>query len=68
VFETICSLSPLGDDIQKRQLVGFMHHLDLPSLKPEPVCYQSSVTLYAHGFIGHVHAGQNLAVLVETIA
>jgi uncharacterized protein len=57
----------LGDDIQKGQLAGLMHHLDRPSLKPEPVYFQSSGTLYAHGLIGHVRAGQNLAVLVEKL-
>jgi hypothetical protein len=57
----------LGNDIQKGQLAGLMHHLDRPSLKPEPVYFQSSGTLYAHGLIGHVRAGQNLAVLVEKL-
>jgi len=31
------------------------------------VYFQSSGTLYAHGLIGHVRAGQNLAVLVEKL-
>jgi hypothetical protein len=32
------------------------------------VYFQSGGTLYAHGLIGHVRAGQNLAVLVEDVA
>jgi predicted deacylase len=57
----------LGDEIQKGQLAGWMHHLNRPNLEPEPVYFQSSGTLYAHGLIGHVRAGQNLAVLVENV-
>jgi hypothetical protein len=44
-----------------------MHALTRPSLEPEPVFFQSSGLLYAHGLIGHVRAGQNLAVLVEDV-
>jgi predicted deacylase len=57
----------LGDEIQKGQLAGWMHHLDRPNLEPEPVHFQSSGMLYAHGLIGQVRAGQNLAVLVEKV-
>jgi predicted deacylase len=58
----------LGDEIQKGQLAGWMHHLDRPKLEPEAVYFQSSGTLYAHGLIGQVRAGQNLAVLVEKVS
>ena len=58
----------LGDPIVAGQLAGLMHALNRPSLEPEPVYFQSSGTLYAHGLIGHVRAGQNLAVLVEDVA
>jgi predicted deacylase len=58
----------LGDPIVDGQLAGLMHALNRPSLEPEPVYFQSSGTLYAHGLIGHVRAGQNLAVLVEDVA
>jgi predicted deacylase len=37
----------LGDEIQKGQLAGLMHHLDRPNLEPEPVYFQSSGMLYA---------------------
>jgi predicted deacylase len=57
----------LGDEIQKGQLAGLMHHLNRPNLEPEAVYFQSSGTLYAHGLIGQVRTGQNLAVLVEKV-
>lgn len=58
----------LGDPIAAGQLAGLMHPLTRPTLEPEPVYFQSTGTLYAHGLIGHVRAGQNLAVLVEDVA
>ncbi len=57
----------LGDRIEAGQVAGLMHNLTRPSLEPEPVFFQSSGVLYAHGLIGHVRAGQNLAVLVEDV-
>lgn len=58
----------LGDPISVGQLAGLMHQLTRPTLEPEPVYFQSAGTLYAHGLIGHVRAGQNLAVLIEDVA
>jgi predicted deacylase len=58
----------LGEHIEAGQLAGLMHALNRPNLEPEPVYFQSGGTLYAHGLIGHVRAGQNLAVLVEDVA
>jgi hypothetical protein len=57
----------LGEHIQAGQLAGLMHALNRPNLAPEPVYFQSGGTLYAHGLVGHVRAGQNLAVLVEDV-
>jgi hypothetical protein len=31
------------------------------------VFFQSGGTLYAHGLLGHVRAGQNLAVVTEDV-
>ena len=58
----------LGDPIAAGQLAGLMHQLTRPTLEPEPVHFQSAGTLYAHGLIGHVRAGQNLAVLIEDVS
>lgn len=58
----------LGDAIESGQLAGLMHQLARPELEPEPVYFKSSGTLYAHGLIGHVRAGQNLAVLTEDVS
>lgn len=58
----------LGDAIAQGQLAGLMHHLSRPELEPEPVYFKSSGTLYAHGLVGHVRAGQNLAVVTEDVA
>jgi predicted deacylase len=57
----------LGDTIESGQLAGLMHQLSRPELEPEPVYFKSGGTLYAHGLIGHVRAGQNLAVLTEDV-
>ena len=57
----------LGQTIHSGQLAGLMHPLSRPELEPEPVHFKSSGTLYAHGLVGHVRAGQNLAVLVEDV-
>jgi predicted deacylase len=57
----------LGDIIASGQLAGLMHQLSRPELEPEPVYFKSAGTLYAHGLIGHVRAGQNLAVLTEDV-
>ena len=57
----------LGDAIAAGQLAGLIHHLERPELEPEPVYFKSAGTLYAHGLIGHVRAGQNLAVLTEDV-
>jgi len=57
----------LGDAIEKGQLAGLMHQLARPELEPEPVYFKSGGTLYAHGLVGHVRAGQNLAVLTEDV-
>lgn len=57
----------LGDTIEAGQLAGLMHQLSRPELEPEPVHFTSSGTLYAHGLVGHVRAGQNLAVLIEDV-
>lgn len=57
----------LGDAIAAGQLAGLMHHLARPELEPEPVFFKSAGMLYAHGLIGHVRAGQNLAVLTEDV-
>ena len=58
----------LGDAIQAGQVAGLMHQLSRPEIEPEPVHFKSSGTLYAHGLIGHVRAGQNLAVLTEDVS
>ena len=58
----------LGDNIAAGQLAGLMHQLSRPELEPEPVFFTSGGTLYAHGLVGHVRAGQNLAVLIEDVA
>lgn len=55
----------VGDAITAGQLAGLMHQLARPEQEPEPVYFKSSGTLYAHGLVGHVRAGQNLAVLTE---
>lgn len=57
----------LGEAIESGQLAGLMHPLSRPELEPEPVYFKSSGTLYAHGLVGHVRAGQNLAVLIEDV-
>jgi len=57
----------LGDTVAAGQLAGYMHQLSRPELAPEPVCFQSGGTLYAHGLLGHVRAGQNLAVVTEDV-
>lgn len=57
----------LGDTIAAGQLAGLMHQLARPELEPEPVFFQSAGNLYAHGLVGHVRAGQNLAVLTEDV-
>ena len=44
-----------------------MHALNRPMLDPEPVTFTSSGRLYAHGLVGHVRAGQNLAVLIQDV-
>ena len=58
----------LGDAIKTGQLAGMMHHLERPELEPEPVYFKSGGMLYAHGLVGHVRAGQNLAVLTQDIS
>jgi len=58
----------LGETIEAGQLAGLMHQLSRPTLEPEPVYFQSPGTLYGHGLIGHVCAGQNLAVLIQNVA
>jgi predicted deacylase len=58
----------LGEAIESGQLAGLMHQLSRPELEPEPVYFKSGGTLYAHGLVGHVRAGQNLAVLIEDMA
>lgn len=57
----------LGETIEAGQLAGLMHQLSRPALEPEPVYFQSAGTLYAHGLVGHVRAGQNLAVLIQDV-
>ncbi|MEO7939511.1 MAG: succinylglutamate desuccinylase/aspartoacylase family protein [Burkholderiaceae bacterium] len=57
----------LGDTIAAGQQAGWMHHLNRPMLEPEPVVFTSSGRLYAHGLVGHVRAGQNLAVLIQDV-
>jgi predicted deacylase len=57
----------LGDPVVAGQLAGRMHQLARPELAPEPVFFQSGGTLYAHGLLGHVRAGQNLAVVTEDV-
>ena len=57
----------LGDAIKAGQLAGLMHELARPEQEPEPVYFKSSGMLYAHGLVGHVRAGQNLAVLTEDV-
>lgn len=58
----------LGDKVERGQLAGLMHQLDRPELEPEKVFFNASGTLYAHGLLGHVRAGQNLAVVTEDVA
>ncbi|MBA3505497.1 MAG: succinylglutamate desuccinylase/aspartoacylase family protein [Luteimonas sp.] len=58
----------LGDPIVAGQLAGLIHQLSRPAVEPEPVYFKSAGTLYAHGLVGHVRAGQNLAVLTEDVA
>jgi hypothetical protein len=57
----------LGESIEAGQLAGLMHQLSRPTLEPEPVYFQAAGTLYAHGLVGHVRAGQNLAVLIQNV-
>jgi len=57
----------LGDAIEAGQLAGLMHQLSRPEQEPEPVHFKSGGTLYAHGLVGHVRAGQNLAVLTQDV-
>jgi predicted deacylase len=57
----------LGDPIAAGQIAGLMHQLARPELEPEPVHFRSAGQLYAHGLVGHVRAGQNLAVLTEDV-
>lgn len=57
----------LGDAIKSGQLAGLMHQLSRPELEPEPVYFKSGGTLYAHGVVGQVRAGQTLAVLIEDV-
>ncbi|MEO7940744.1 MAG: succinylglutamate desuccinylase/aspartoacylase family protein, partial [Burkholderiaceae bacterium] len=57
----------LGDNIEAGQLAGLMHQLDRPALEPEPVLFRSKGRLYAHGLVGHVRAGQNLAVVIQDV-
>ena len=57
----------LGDPVVAGQLAGRMHQLARPELAPEEVFFQSTGTLYAHGLLGHVRAGQNLAVVTEDV-
>jgi|GEM_PF-1859932 len=45
-----------------------MHQLDRPDQEPEPVVFKSGGTLYAHGLLGHVRAGQNPALYFSTQA
>ncbi len=58
----------LGDAVESGQLAGLVHQLARPELEPEPVYFKSSGTLYAHGLVGHVRAGQNLAVVTQDVA
>ena len=58
----------MGDKIEAGQVAGQMHHLSRPELEPERLHFGSSGTLYAHGLIGHVRAGQNLAVVTQDLA
>lgn len=55
----------LGDAITAGQCAGWMHDFGRPERPPEPVHFAASGRLYAHGLVGHVRAGQNLAVLIE---
>lgn len=57
----------LGDTIAAGQLAGLMHQLGRPALEPEPVVFRSAGSLYAHGLLGHVRAGQNLAVVIQDV-
>ncbi|MEO8857313.1 MAG: succinylglutamate desuccinylase/aspartoacylase family protein [Burkholderiaceae bacterium] len=57
----------LGDSIEAGQQAGWMHQLSRPMLEPEPIVFASSGRLYAHGLVGHVRAGQNLAVLIQDV-
>jgi hypothetical protein len=59
----------LGDPVR----AGPARRADAPAgaarnWRPEPVLFQSDGTLYAHGLLGHVRAGQNLAVLPVGVA
>ncbi len=56
-----------GDAIEAGQLAGLMHPLSRPEQEPEPVHFKSGGTLYAHGLVGHVRSGQNLAVLTQDV-
>ena len=58
----------LGDVIAPGQLAGLLHQLTRPEQEPESVYFKSGGTLYAHGLVGHVRAGQNLAVLTEDVS
>ena len=58
----------LGDPIAPGQLAGMMHQLARPDREPEPLHFKWGGTLYAHGLLGHVRAGQNLAVVTEDVA
>ena len=57
----------LGESIEAGQLAGLMHQLNRPALEPEPVYFRSAGRLYAHGLVGHVRAGQNLAVVIQDV-
>jgi len=57
----------LGDSIVPGQLAGLMHQLARPDREPEPIHFTTGGTLYAHGVMGHVRGGQNLAVVIENV-
>ena len=57
----------LGDAVASGQLAGLLHPLARPELEPEPVYFRQSGTLYAHGLVSHVRAGQNLAVVTQDV-
>ena len=57
----------LGDAVKCGQLAGLMHALARPELEPAPVYFRLAGTLYAHGLVGHVRAGQNLAVVTQDV-